>query len=47
MFVQLEINDADHDVLTKEDEKDKCFSSGQQNNLSGPSMEDTDHIHKR
>nr|XP_040048131.1 coiled-coil domain-containing protein 30 isoform X2 [Gasterosteus aculeatus aculeatus] len=43
----LEINDADHDVLTKEDEKDKCFSSGQQNNLSGPSMEDTDHIHKR
>ncbi|XP_062419995.1 coiled-coil domain-containing protein 30 isoform X3 [Pungitius pungitius] len=44
---QLEINDADHGVVTKEDQKDKCISSGQRNNLSGPSTQDKDHIHKR
>ncbi|KAL6119863.1 uncharacterized protein ACO6RY_04343 [Pungitius sinensis] len=44
---QLEINDADHGVVTKEDQKDKFISSGQQNNLSVPSTQDKDHIHKR
>ncbi|KAM8862401.1 uncharacterized protein ccdc30 isoform 6-T7 [Spinachia spinachia] len=44
---ELEINDADHDVVTKADRKDTCISRGQQNNLSGPSTEDKDHIHKR
>ncbi|XP_068589220.1 coiled-coil domain-containing protein 30 isoform X2 [Cebidichthys violaceus] len=44
---QLAINDADQDVVTKDDQKDKCISSEQQNNLSGSSTQDKDYIHKR
>ncbi|KAK9515500.1 hypothetical protein VZT92_026142 [Zoarces viviparus] len=44
---QLAINDADQDVVTKDDQKDKCTSSEQQNNLSGSSTQDEDYIHKR
>ncbi|XP_028438599.1 coiled-coil domain-containing protein 30 isoform X3 [Perca flavescens] len=42
---QLAIHDADQDVVTKEDPKDKSISSEPQNNLSGSS--EKDHIHKR
>ncbi|XP_031700879.1 coiled-coil domain-containing protein 30 isoform X3 [Anarrhichthys ocellatus] len=44
---QLAINDADQHVVTKDDQKDKCISSEQQNNLSGSSTQDEDYIHKR
>ncbi|XP_019119493.1 coiled-coil domain-containing protein 30 isoform X2 [Larimichthys crocea] len=41
---QLAINDADKDVVAKEDQKDKSISSEPQNNLSG---NEKDYIHKR
>ncbi|XP_049921851.1 coiled-coil domain-containing protein 30 isoform X2 [Epinephelus moara] len=44
---QLAINNADQDVVTKEDLKDKSISSEPQNNLSGSSTQEKDHIHKR
>ncbi|XP_032378011.1 coiled-coil domain-containing protein 30 isoform X4 [Etheostoma spectabile] len=44
---QLAINDPDQDVVTKEDRKDKSVSSKPQNNLSGSSTHENDHIHKR
>ncbi|XP_068454029.1 coiled-coil domain-containing protein 30 isoform X2 [Clinocottus analis] len=44
---QLAIKDAAQDVLLKEDQKDKCMSSGQQNYLPGSSTQDKDYIHKR
>lgn len=43
-FFQLAINDADKDVVAKEDQKDKSISSEPQNNLSG---NEKDYIHKR
>ncbi|KAL7397997.1 hypothetical protein ABVT39_002861 [Epinephelus coioides] len=44
---QLAINNADQDVVTKENLKDKSISSEPQNNLSGSSTQEKDHIHKR
>ncbi|XP_031142133.1 coiled-coil domain-containing protein 30 isoform X2 [Sander lucioperca] len=44
---QLAIHDANQDVVTKEDQKDKSISSEPQNNLSGSSTQEKDHIHKR
>ncbi|XP_078110833.1 uncharacterized protein ccdc30 isoform X2 [Sander vitreus] len=44
---QLAINDANQDVVTKEDQKDRSISREPQNNLSGSSTQEKDHIHKR
>lgn len=43
-FFQLAINDADQDVVAKEDRKDKSINSELQNNLSG---HENDYVHKR
>ncbi|XP_037629782.1 coiled-coil domain-containing protein 30 isoform X2 [Sebastes umbrosus] len=44
---QLPINDADQDVVTKEDRKNKSISSESQNSPSGSSTQEKDYIHKR
>ncbi|XP_029292502.1 coiled-coil domain-containing protein 30 isoform X2 [Cottoperca gobio] len=44
---QVTVKDADEDVVTKDDQKNKSISSEPHNSLSGSSTQEKDYIHKR